>query len=50
VMNRDNISQLINDCSGNSFIKLAQKMPLTEWEEAQEKLLEYFRNMIRICV
>jgi len=32
----------------NSFVKLAKKIPLQQWDDAQEKLLDYFKQIIEI--
>ena len=31
-----------------SFIKLAKKIPIQEWDDAQEKLLDYFKQIIEM--
>ena len=43
--NKDDFEYIIN---AGSFIKLANKIPVKQWDNAQETLLQYFKQMIEV--
>ena len=45
--NKEDFSYMVNT---GSFVKLANKIPLQKWDDAQEILLQYFNQIIEVLI